>query len=164
MKTDFLKTVAYLVFCLLLIGPVVDASAKEKQEAKIFFTKHFNETVFDITAKAKFSIEILLDDKEYKKLGKDVIGIVIHDARDQDVEKAVISLDFRNMETGEPAKEAPVVKERGDGLYLVSNLDLKKEGRWKLAITVKKGSEEDSAQFIFPDVLRNRLPAGRYNP
>lgn len=156
-----LKTVVSMIFCLLLLGFAMNASAQEKKQA---FTKHFKETVFDITSKAKFSVEILLDDNEYKKLGKNVVGIVIHNASDEDVEKAVISMDFRNLETGEPAKEKPVVKERGDGLYIVSDLDLKKEGRWKLSITVKKGSEEDSVQFVFPDVLKNRLPAGRYNP
>ncbi len=164
MKTDFLRTIAYLAVCLFHIGLVVDASAQEKQETKLAFTKHFQETVFDITGKAKFSVEILLDDKEYKKLGKDVVGIVIHDARDQDVEKAVIAINFRNLETGEYAKEKPVVKERGDGLYVVSDLNLKKEGRWKLSITVKKGSDEDRAEFVFPDVLKNPLPKGRYNP
>ena len=162
MKANSLfKTSASLIFCFLLFGFAMNASAQEKKQA---FTKHFKETVFDITSKAKFSVEILLDDKEYKKLGKDVVGIVIHSARDEDVEKAVISIDFRNLETGEPAKEKPIVKERGDGLYIVSDLDLKKAGRWKLSVTVKKDSDEDSVQFLFPDVLKDRLPAGRYNP
>ncbi len=161
---DFLKAFASLIFCFLLAGVVVEASAQENQEAKPTFTKHFQETLFEITSKAKFSVEILLDDKEYKKLGKDVVGIVIHDARNQDVEKAVLAIDLRNLDTGEPAVDKPVVKERGEGLYIVSNLDLKKGGRWKLAITVKKGSDEDKAQFVFPDVLKNPLRAGRYNP
>ncbi len=158
------RIIASLVFCLVLAVFVMYASAEEKREAKQAFTKHFQETVFDITSKAKFSVEILPDDKEYKKLGKDVVGIVIHDARDADVEKAVITIDFRNLETDEPAADKPVVKERGEGLYIVSNLDLSKKGRWKLVVTVKKDSVEDSAQFLFPDVLRNPLPKGRYNP
>lgn len=161
---DLFKTIASLVFCLVLAVFLMDASSEEKREAKQAFTKHFQETVFDITSKAKFSVEILLDDKEYKKLGKDVVGIVIHNARDEDVEKAVITLDFRNLETGEPAADKPVMKERGDGLYTVSDLDLRKKGGWKLVVTVKKDSEEDSAQFLFPDVLKNPLPKGRYNP
>ncbi len=165
MKADrSFKTFVSVIFCFSLAWFVIDSLAQEKQEAKQAFTKHFQETVFDITAKAKFSVEILLDDREYKKLGKDVVGIVIHDARDQDVEKAVISLDFRNLETGKPAEETPVVKERGDGLYIVSNLDLRKKGRWKLMVMVKKSSGEDSVEFLFPDMLRNPLPKGRYNP
>jgi hypothetical protein len=165
MKTIFSGLISALLgCCLLLAGFATDASAQEGKEAKRSFTKHFKDTLFDITAKAQFSVEILLDDKEYKKLGKDVIGLVIHDSHDQDVEKAAITIDFRNPDTGQPAAETPVVKEKGDGLYTVSNLDLKKEGRWKLTVTVKKGTTEDSVQFLFPEVLKNRLPAGRYNP
>jgi hypothetical protein len=165
MKTIFSLLISvWLGYFALLVGFVTNVSAHEGAHATHSFTKHFRETVFDISAKAEFSIEILLDDGEYKKLGKNVIGIVIHNSRDEDVEKAAVMIDFRNLNTGEPAVEKPVVTERGDGLYTVSDLDLKKEGRWKLTITVKKGTTEDSAQFLFPDVLKSRLPAGRYNP
>jgi hypothetical protein len=165
MKTIFsLLISALLGYFLMPAGFATNVYAHEGKDAKGSFTKHFKETFFDITAKAEFSVEILPDDKEYKKLGKDVVGIVIHNSHDEDVEKAAISIDFRNLDTGEPATEKPMVKERGDGLYIVSNLDLRKEGRWKLTITVKKSAVEDSVQFLFPDVLKSRLPAGRYNP
>ena len=152
----------FMVFCLLQTWSALETSAQEEREVKHAFTKHFKETLFDITTKAKFSVEILLDDREYKKLGKDVIGIVIHNSRDEDVEKADIAIDFRNLDTGETA--IPVVKEKGDGLYTVSGLAVHKEGRWKLTITVKKGTVEDNTKFLFPEVLKDRLPAGKYNP
>jgi len=155
---------AFLGFCYLSAGSAVTASAQEQKDVKAAFTKHFKETLFDITTKAEFSVELLLDDGEYKKLGRDVLGIVIHNARDEDVEKAVIAVDFRNLDSGDTAAGTPVVKEKGDGLYTISNIDLKREGRWRLTITIKKGKVEDSARFIFPDVLKNLLPAGRYNP
>jgi hypothetical protein len=148
---------------LLMTGFPLPADAAQDKDEKRVFTKHFRETLFEVTEKADFSVEILLDDKEYK-IGKDVIGIVIHDARDHDVEKAAIRIDFRNLDTGQPSDQSPLVKEKGDGLYTVSNLDLKKEGRWKLTITVRKDTTEDSAQFLFPEVLNKRWPAGRYNP
>ena len=155
---------ALLGYVFLQAGSAVDVYAQEGTRAAGSFTKHFRETPFDITAKGKFSVEILPDDREYKKLGKDVVGIVIHNSHDEDVEKAAVTIDFRNLDTGEPAGEKPVVNERGDGLYTVSHLDLKKEGRWKLTITIKKGPDEDSAQFLLPNALGRRLPAGRYNP
>lgn len=154
---------ALLGFSLLLTGFPWYASADQGKSGKRLFTKHFKETLFDITEKGEFSIEILLDDKEHK-IGKDVIGIVIHDARDRDVEKAAITIDVRDLDTGQPGTLTPLVKEKGDGLYTVSNLDLKREGRWKLTITVKKGALEDSAQFPFPEVLKKRWPAGKYSP
>lgn len=148
---------------LMMTGFALSADAGQDEDAKRVFTKHFKETLFDVTEKAEFSVEILLDDKEYK-IDKDVIGIVIHNARDHDVEKAAIRIDFRNLDTGRPMAQEPLVKEKGDGLYTVSNLDLKKEGSWKLTITVKKDTAEDSAHFLFPEVLQKRWPAGRYNP
>jgi len=148
---------------LLLSGLALDVRAEADKNTKRIFTKHFQKTLFDITEKAEFSIEILLDDKEYK-IGKDVIGIVVHNSRDQDVEKAAISIDFRNLDTGRPATQTPVVKEKGEGLYLVSDLDLKKEGRWKLVVRVKKDGIEDSVQFVLPDALKTLHPAGKYSP
>lgn len=148
---------------LLLNGLASHVRAEADKGTKRIFTKHFQETLFDISDKAEYSIEILLDDKEYK-IGKDVIGIVVHNARDQDVEKAAISIDFRNLDTGRPTTQTPVVKEKGEGLYLVSDLDLKKEGRWRLLIRVKKDGIEDSVQFLLPDALKTLHPAGKYSP
>ncbi len=165
MKTkNYFLISALLGSCLLLAGFANNISALEGKDVKAVFTKHFQKTIFDITGRAKFSVEILLDDREYRKLGKNLVGIVIHNSHDEDVEKAAVIIDFRNLDSGKPAEEKPVVQERGDGLYTVSNLDLKKEGRWKLTITVKKGADEDSVQFLFPDALKSFLPAGRYNP
>ena len=148
---------------LFLNGLALHVQAEPEKSTKRIFTKHFQETLFDISKNAEFSIEILLDDKEYK-IGKNVIGIVLHNARDKDVEKAAISIDFRNSDTSRPAAQTPVVKEKGEGLYIVSDLDLKKEGRWKLTIKVKKDDTEDSVQFLFPDALKALHPAGKYSP
>jgi len=80
------------------------------------------------------------------------------------VEKAAISIDFRNSDTGRPTTQTPVVKEKGEGLYIVSDLDLKKEGRWRLTIRVRKDGIEDSVQFVLPDALKTLQPAGRFSP
>ena len=148
---------------LLLTGRALYAQAEPGKSAKRIFTKHFQETLFDISEKAEFSVEVLLNDKEYK-IGKNVIGIVLHNPRNQDVEKAVISIDFRNIDTGRSETKAPVIKEKGEGLYTVSDLDLKKEGRWKLTIRVRKDNIEDSVHFLLPEALKTLHPAGKYSP
>ena len=51
--------------------------------------------------------------------------------------------------------------DKKNGLYIVSGLDLKREGKWELLITVKKAGVEDSVKFIFPDVLKDRPAKGR---
>lgn len=149
--------------CLLVSCPAYAAHThdSDSDQKTTKFTKHFNESLFTITEKGEFSIEILMDEKEYK-IGKDVIGIVIHNARDEDVEGADLAVTARTPD-GQAISGSPVVKEKGDGLYTVSNLDLKREGRWELRVAVKKKSIEDSALFVFPDVTKEHIPAGKYD-
>lgn len=148
--------------CLLLGGAAYVHSDNGEGKKRIF-TKHFMGSLFDISAKANYSIEVLLDEKEYP-IGKDVVGIVIHNANDEDVTGAEIAIDYRDLDTGENLSLLPDIKEKGEGLYTVARFDLAKEGRRKLALRVKKGPVEDTVQFLFPDVLKNLRPAGRYSP
>ncbi|HAM50259.1 MAG TPA: hypothetical protein DCP92_06035 [Nitrospiraceae bacterium] len=132
------------------------------QGEKILFTKHFQNTLFDITEHGKYSVEILLDDKEYK-IGKNVVGIVIHDAHDEDVRGAEITFALKDLVAGKNSPVTPTITDKGNGLYIVSGLDLQKEGKWELAIMVDKGSIEDGVKFVLPDALKARVPKGRYS-
>jgi hypothetical protein len=147
--------ITLVVSTFICFGHIANASGNSK------FTKHFNQSLFNITDKGLFSIEILLDDKEYPKLGKDVIGLVIHNADDKDVEGATIKIKATAEE--QAGIDVPVIKDKGDGLYTVSNINLKKGGKWELRISVKKAEFEDGASFIFPDVLTTPLHKGKYS-
>ncbi|HET6514664.1 MAG TPA: hypothetical protein VFG09_05840 [Thermodesulfovibrionales bacterium] len=127
---------------------------------KARFTKHFNETLFQISEKGEFSVEVLLDDKEYPKLGKNVIGIVIHNKHDQDVEGADITLSL--LSDGQDVTGSPFVKEKGDGLYTVADLDLSKERKGELRVKIRQKEVQDTAVFVLPSALKERFPAGRY--
>ena len=87
MKT--LISATFLVVLVLGLMNAVPLCAHEDQVSgeKVTFTKHFQETLFDITEHAAFSVEVLLNDKEYK-IGKGVVGMVIHDDKDSDVKGA----------------------------------------------------------------------------
>lgn len=98
----------------------------------------------------------MLDDKEYK-IGRDMIGIVIHDSHGEDVEDAKVIVTVTGIEA--PLK----IREKGGGLYLVPNTGLPQEGTWKLSISVKKKKIEDGAAFAFPEVLNKKIPAGKYD-
>lgn len=146
-----------IVFFPAFINNVCAQNPVEKTGAgKAKFTKHFNESLFRITEKEEFSIEVLLDDKEYK-IGKGVIGIVVHDKNDDDVKIADIKISYQDM------KETPVVIEKGHGVYVVSNLNIKREGKWELNIKVKQYRKKDETTFTFPDALNKLLPAGEYS-
>jgi len=157
-----MKKVAFLVLiCFFVSGvfcPRDAACAAENPK----FTKHFNESLFNITARGLFSVEILMDDKEYNKLGKGVIGLVIHNQRDEDVEGADITITAL-MPDSQAGAGAPLIKDKGEGLYTVSNFNLRKEGKWELKIGIRKKKLEDSASFLFPDVLNTPLHKGKYS-
>jgi hypothetical protein len=151
-----------LALSLFTVGPAA-AQGESGGTGKRVFTKHFQETLFDVTGHASYSVEVLLDDKEYK-IGKDVIGIVVHDSRDEDVKGAELVIAYKNLSTGENAPGALNVTDKGNGLYIVSGLNLQRDGRWELAITVKKEGIEDGVKFVLPDALQERVPKGRYSP
>jgi CheY-like chemotaxis protein len=153
---------AMLVFGLTYV-PLALANESQIPVAKRMFTKHFQKTLFDITQHAAFSVEVLLDEKEYK-IGKNVIGIALHDENDSDVIGAKIRVTFKDLVTGDLSAGPFIISDKGNGLYTVSGLDLQKEGRWELSVTVKKDRAEDSVTFILPDALRKPYPKGRYSP
>jgi len=152
MKKTFAVMIAGLFLCC--VAAVSAHSGSHEGGAK--FTKHFKETLFAISEKGQVSFEVLLDEKEYK-IGKNMIGIVVHDSHDEDVEDA--RLDVTVTGIAEPLK----VTEKGGGLYLLPGAGLPKEGKWELRIAVKKKQIEDGALFVFPDVLQQRMPAGKYD-
>ena len=151
-----------LAFSLCVAGSAC-AQEDHGHTGKKLFTKHFQESLFDITGHASYSVEVLLDDKEYA-MGKNVIGIVVHDAHDEDVVGGVLIIVHKNLATGENAPGSPTVTDKGNGLYVVSGLNLQRDGRWELAITVKKGGLDDSVKFVLPDALKTRVQKGRYSP
>ncbi|MEK6599895.1 MAG: hypothetical protein AABY52_06110, partial [Deltaproteobacteria bacterium] len=153
----YIISIFMIIFFHAFINNVCAHDPVEKAGAgKAKFTKHFNESLFRITEKEEFSIEVLLDDKEYK-IGKGVIGIVVHDKNDDDVKIADIKISYQDM------KESPVVTEKGHGVYVVSNLNIKREGKWELNIKLKQYRKKDEATFTFPDALNKLLPAGEYS-
>ena len=150
-----MKNSAMVLFFVLAIFTNAPAhSGEHGGGAK--FTKHFNETLFAISEKGQVSIELLLDEKEYK-IGKGVVGIVVHDRHDGDVEGAKLMVTTGG--SAEPLK----VTEKGGGLYLVPSDGLPKDGRWELRIAVKTGKIDDRAAFSYPEALRTTHRAGNYD-
>jgi len=150
------NTFNILISGLFLIFVTAALSHSGSHEGGAMLTKHFNETLFAVGGKGQVSIEILLDENEYK-IGKDVIGIVVHDSHDEDVEDASLAV------TAAGAAEPLKVKEKGGGLYLVPSAGLPKQGKWELKVAVKKKKIDDSAEFVFPEVLNTKMPAGKYD-
>lgn len=154
--------IAAALFFFSFAISLTDAHEGANPAEKRLFTKHFQETLFDITGRASYSVEVLLNDNEYE-IGKNVIGIVLHDEHDEDVKGAKLTIVHRNLATNEKASGALTVEDKGNGLYIVKGLTLQRDGRWELAITVEKGGDRDSVQFVLPDALKQRVAKGRYS-
>lgn len=160
----FLPAIIVMLFSVVVAAGLWTASAQEFGQKKKLFTKHFSRTAFDITRKGLFSIEVLLDESEYK-IGKNVVGIIVHDANDKDVVGAELTVIQTDLDTKEDVAAAPVmITDKRNGLFTVSGLDLKRKNRWELSISVKEKGAEDGAKFIFPDALKSPYPKGRYSP
>lgn len=114
------------------------------------FTKHFDESLFKVTERGLFSVELLIK-QEGMKVGRNDFALIIHDNKDRDVEDAVVNIVSRLQEQG--IAVSPVIRNKGYGLYAVENLPISMPGHWELKIEVKKDSVEDSQFFYFP-VLR----------
>ncbi len=155
-----MKIVHLAVIIFFMTIPSRSYAHAEHSAKKGVFTKHFNESLFKISEKGLFSIEILMDEKEYK-IGKDVIGLIVHDNHDDDVEGAAIAIAVLPAQESAAIK-SPVVKEKGEGLYTVANLNLQRADNWELKIKVKKKKAEDFVIFNFPDVMAI-MPAGKYD-
>lgn len=118
--------------------------------------KHFQETLFALAEQGTVSIEVLFDDQEYQ-IGRDMIGIVVHDRQGKDFEGATLTVMMSGLST------PLAMEEKGGGLYVAPNDALPKKQDWELKVTVKKGAMEDTARFTLPDDLVKRLPAGKYD-
>ncbi len=159
------KLVAAII-CLSIITVASTQSGAHENASpmpKKLFTKHFRESLFDITGQALYSVEVLPNDKEYH-IGKGTIGVVVHNDKDEDVAGAELVITYKNIETGKlimPTK----IEDNNNGLYIVSGLDnLLQPGLWELKITVNKKGIKDSVKFALPEAFKKPYPKGRYSP
>ncbi len=81
-------------------------------------------------------MEILLDDKEYQ-IGKNVVGIILHGACNEDVSRAEITFVFNDLVSGKSSIVTPTATDKDRGLYIVSRLDFQQE----ITRTLSNGQE-----------------------
>ncbi len=122
------------------------------------FTKHYEESLFEVTKDGLFSVEMVIKDHELRT-GVNMLDLVIHDRNDRDVTGGVITVTPWMPDMGHGVFDKPVVTERGGGLYTVENIILTMSGYWQLKVDIKWGDTvvtADSVVFEFPDVKVDR--------
>jgi len=150
MRRGTLSTMVFLTLMFLAI--TTSAHMKYKPKGKIEgFTKHFEKSLFEITQKGYYSVEMVIKSGILKQ-GKNEIDLVLHDNKDRDVTDAEITIQPWMPEMGHGIDIEPWIEEKGGGLYHVSNLVLTMGGHWQLRIMVSKNGVTDTAVFDFPEV------------
>jgi hypothetical protein len=140
-----MRTIISLVIILLLPLTVFAGEKHGK------FTKHYDESLFKVTEKGLFSIEMVIKDKELK-VGENKIDLILHDEKDKDLVGADITITPWMPGMGHGVREVPEIMEKGGGLYSVENLVFSMKGHWELRITVTANGTEDRAVFSFAGV------------
>lgn len=115
------------------------------------FTRHYPDSLFKVTEKGDFSIEMVVLGRELVT-GTNSLDLIVHDRDDAEVMGADIRVIPWMPDMGHGVRERPAVTERGGGLYGVDNIDIMMPGRWQITVEVKKDGLSDGAVFEFPDV------------
>ncbi|UCH45673.1 MAG: multicopper oxidase domain-containing protein [Nitrospiraceae bacterium] len=138
----------------------LSASGKE-------FTQHHPDSMFQVTEKSLFSVEMTMPDNRLK-VGVNTFDLTIHEQRDRDVSGAKLTVTPWMPEMGHGVFSPLNVTEVGGGVYRVENVVLVMGGHWEFRINIKWGEMEDDVIFDFPyirtsesyDYIRAETPAG----
>jgi hypothetical protein len=137
-----------VMIVLIFAGCTTTAEHAHKHEE---FTKHYKDSLFKVTEKGMYSIEMVVKEHELVT-GINEIDVIVHEKDDKDAVGAEVTVTPWMPEMGHGVFEDPVITERGGGLYSVENIILIMGGHWELRVKVKTDDMEDSAVFDFPDV------------
>lgn len=137
-------------FIIVLLCPLSALAAVGHHGAE-GFTQHYANSLFQVTEKGLYSVEMLVLGGELM-IGKNSLDIIVHDAGDADVMGADIAVVPWMPEMGHGVKEKPAITERGGGLYSVENVEITMPGLWEVRVKIDRGGQEDLAVFAFPDV------------
>jgi len=149
------KKLSVIFLMLFITGCAASGPQLHKHDK---FTKHYEESLFEVTENGLFSVEMIIKEHELRT-GVNMLDLVIHDRNDRDVTGAVITVTPWMPDMGHGVFEKPRVTERGGGLYTVENIILTMSGHWELKIDIKWGDTvvtADSVVFDFPDVKIDR--------
>jgi hypothetical protein len=148
---------AILLMCVLLF-PFTAFALHTDQPSSGPHTKHYENSLFKMTEKGLFSVEMVIKEKELK-VGVNTLDMIVHDKDDKDVVGAEITVAPWMPEMGHGVFEKPVVLERGGGLYSVDNIILIMGGHWELRMKIRTGAVEDTVTFNFPEVKISETPS-----
>ena len=157
MKKILAGVLATVLMLFAVVALAVHPGEEEKMgghdEGKMHapMTQHYDDSLFKVTDKGEFSVEVLFPDKKVE-MGVNRIDLIIHNKMDKDVAGARISVAPWMPSMGHGVMEKPVVDEKGGGLYSLSNVVFSMTGDWELQIEITSGSVTDTVKIPLPPV------------
>ncbi len=140
-----------MIVILMVFFVSCTAVGEERLQHSEGFTKHYENSLFMVTDKKLFSVEMVIKGKE-PVTGVNTMDLIIHSKEDKDVTGASIIVTPWMPDMGHGVFEKPVVSEKGGGLYTVDNIVFIMSGHWELRIDVSENGLQDRAVFDLPDV------------
>jgi len=116
------------------------------------FTQHYDNSLFKVTEKDLYSVELLIKDGALHT-GSNSMDIIIHDRKDKDVTGAKIVIKPWMPDMGHGVPQTPEIIERGGGRYTAEMVNISMPGLWELRFSVDASSGTDKVIFSFPDVM-----------
>ncbi len=140
------------IFSIFLIQGCLSTLTETNQNTSSHkFTRHYKNSLFKLTKNGLYSVEMVLKKGMLKK-GTNELNLIVHNSKNQEVVEAEVTVQPWMPEMGHGIDIEPVIKEKGGGLYHVTNLILPMGGHWELRITISKDKITDTAIFDFPKV------------
>jgi hypothetical protein len=128
-----------------------DMPAEGKVHQHAPMTQHYEDSIFKVTDNGDFSVEVLFPDKKVE-MGVNRVDLIVHNREDKDVAGATITVTPWMPSMGHGVMEKPVVREKGGGLYNVSNVVFSMTGDWELRLEISSGKATDTVNIPLPAV------------
>jgi plastocyanin len=144
-----------LLFMLMLAGCAANKQLPQHLHGAaanrdhVDLVRHFEGSTLQLSEKGIFGVEMVIPDKRLLT-GINSINLIIHDREQRDVEGAAVTVTPWMPEMGHGAFSAPVVTEKGGGLYSIDNIVMIMGGHWELRATIQKDGLDDRVVFDFP--------------
>lgn len=127
------------------------AGTQQQAVGSAAFSRHYSDTLFQVTEKELYSVELLMDQGTLVT-GENSFQVVVHNRQDKDVPGAEVTASAYKPQSPDATRQQARGMDRDGGLYTFRGLTIETPGHWKLNVTVNKSGDTDSAMFDFQDV------------
>jgi len=143
-----MRTVLWVALCVCVLSLLVSTSANAQRLAQ-----ETKDTLSQVSLKGLFRVQISIVGKNLN-VGKNNAEILVHDKDGIAVIGARVFALPHIFRHGESTLVKPTVTEKAKGRYAIENIYIEIPGHWVLKITIRKGDQEDTVNFDFPEVKR----------